>query len=98
MVEHGGDDDVDRGTRLHWMDSQAGLDDSVTAPYTPLVVEQVDNGAVRVSTHEKKNEHVQLTNKPCSLLAKLRGTGNGTRHRHNKQQRTRLGVAFKCLS
>ena len=48
-LQRGGDDDIDRGTRLHWMDSKAGLDDSLTAPFTPLVIEQEKGAGVRLS-------------------------------------------------
>jgi hypothetical protein len=36
-LPHGGDDDIKRGTRMHWFDSTVGLDDTIPSPYTPLV-------------------------------------------------------------
>ncbi len=38
ISEHG-DNDLWRLARLRWLDSTIGIDDDVTAPYTPLVVE-----------------------------------------------------------
>ena len=39
VLQDRGDSELWRMTRLRWLDSTAGLDDTVTAPYTPLVVE-----------------------------------------------------------
>ena len=39
MASTGGDDDLERGTRLHWFDSRLGSGgDTVPAPYTPINV------------------------------------------------------------
>ena len=39
VLPNGGDDDVTRGTRLHWFDSTVGTEkETVPAPYTPLDV------------------------------------------------------------
>ena len=41
-LPHGGDDDIERGTRLHWFDSRLGLEDelgdAVPAPFVPVAV------------------------------------------------------------
>ena len=39
VLEDRGDSELSRLSRLRWLDSTAGLDDTVTAPYTPLAVE-----------------------------------------------------------
>lgn len=39
MASTGGDDDLERGTRLHWFDSRLGSGgDTVPTPYTPINV------------------------------------------------------------
>ncbi|MBL7044304.1 MAG: hypothetical protein ISR77_37095 [Pirellulaceae bacterium] len=39
LLEDRGDSELWRMSRIRWLDSTAGLDDTVTAPYTPLVVD-----------------------------------------------------------
>jgi hypothetical protein len=38
VVEDGGDSELWRQARLRWLDSKIGLEETVTAPYTPLAV------------------------------------------------------------
>ena len=45
-LANGGDDDVARGTRLHWFDSKLGLaGDTVPSPYVPISVASTAAGA-----------------------------------------------------
>ena len=47
LIPNGGDDDVTRGTRLHWFDSKEGTEmDTVPAPFTALEVTQNDEGTL----------------------------------------------------
>ena len=39
VLKDRGDSELWRMSRIRWLDSTAGLDDTVTAPYTPLVVD-----------------------------------------------------------
>jgi hypothetical protein len=52
-LDNGGDDDIWRGTRLHWFDSQLGnSDDFVPEPFVPLSC-QTSGNEVTVSALEK---------------------------------------------
>ena len=46
VLPNGGDDDADRGTRLHWFDSRLGFGgDTVPAPYSPISVKPLQMSA-----------------------------------------------------
>lgn len=67
VLVNGGDDDVDRGTRIHWFDSKLGItDDSVPSPYTPIEVTTTDQQAVV----EMLGKQIQIgaTGLPTQLL------------------------------
>jgi len=45
LLPNGGDDDIDRGTRLHWFDSRLGIGgDAVPSPYTAIAVQEGKGG------------------------------------------------------
>ena len=81
-LPHGGDDEISRGTRLHWLDSRLGLAESLPAPYTPLLVSdrsvsmlgktlQVDSsGAV----HAIVAGNTSVMAQPLRLDVRVRGT------------------------
>jgi hypothetical protein len=77
-LQNGGDDDVHRGTRLHWLDSAVGVaGDSVPAPYTPLVVHS--NGIHVVSMLGKRitiGADGQLSNVAVNTAATLGSGGS----------------------
>ena len=49
VLPHGGDDDIERGTRLHWFDSKLGLEgelgETVPAPFVPVAVSTATTAA-----------------------------------------------------
>ncbi len=48
-IEHGGDDEPERLSRLRWLDSRIALEETVVAPYTPV---EVNGSTVRVLGRE----------------------------------------------
>jgi len=48
-VANGGDDDIMRGTRLHWLDSRLGLDDFIPSPYVPVKMSQSPSPSARLA-------------------------------------------------
>ena len=67
-LQNGGDDDVSRGTRIHWFDSKLGIaGDTVPTPYTPLVVSSASDGTATVDMLGKRVE-IGADGLPSQLL------------------------------
>eukprot|EP01050_Picozoa_sp_SAG11_P004903 SAG11_NODE_326_length_10708_cov_6.937035_4_plen_1050_part_00 len=68
VLSNGGDDDVTRGTRLHWFDSNVGTEmDTVPAPFTPLgITHQRDSTLI---TMLGKRVHIGHTGLPTRIEA-----------------------------
>jgi hypothetical protein len=68
VLPHGGDDDVTRGTRLHWFDSKEGTEmDTVPAPFTPLDV--THKGSTTLISMLGKRVHIGHTGLPTKIEA-----------------------------
>jgi hypothetical protein len=76
VLPHGGDDDVTRGTRLHWFDSSEGTEmETVPAPFTPVNVTHEGDGML--ITMLGKRIRIGHTGLPTTIEVETRAHSRG---------------------